>query len=74
MSGVLRRIPGPVRDEVTGVGADCIIRGGRGLCFVPLAKYHLGDRITQNGMGEACCTYGAEESCIQGICEVGGRT
>lgn len=26
VSGVMRRISGPVRDEVTGVGGDCTVR------------------------------------------------
>jgi hypothetical protein len=27
----------------------------------------LGDKVEKNGMGVACCTYGGEESFIQGF-------
>jgi hypothetical protein len=35
--------------------------------FVAFTKYHFGDKIKKNEMGEECSTYGGQEKCVQGF-------
>ena len=62
-NGVLRRIFGLERDEVTG--------DWRKLHYEELNDTLSGDQIEKNEMGRACSAYGGEERCIQGF---GGET
>jgi len=62
-NGVLRRIFGLERDEVTGEW--------RKLHYEELNDTLSGDQIEKNEMGRACSAYGGEERCIQGF---GGET
>jgi len=32
-----------------------------------LTKYHSGEQVEKNEMGEACSMYGEEERCVQGF-------
>jgi len=57
--GVLGRVFGPKRDEVTGNGENYILKN-----FV---IYCSGYKIEKNEMGGACSAYGGEEMCIQGF-------
>jgi len=59
---VLRRILGPMRDEVTGSGVKYIMRS---LMICTVHQYYSCDQAKKNEMGGARSTYGREERCIQ---------
>jgi len=59
---VLRRIFGPVRDEVTVEGRKVNNE---------ITKHYLGDQIDRNEIGWACGMYRGKKRCIHGC---GGET
>jgi hypothetical protein len=65
---VLRRIFGPKRDEVTGIGENLIMRS-----FIVCNAHPLlcGSKIEKNEMGETCSAYDGGERRAQGF---GGKT
>ena len=66
-NGVLRRVFGPKRDEVTGEWRKLHNEE----IFVLLTEYCAGGKIEKNEMGGACGVYGAGERGVQGS---GGET
>jgi hypothetical protein len=65
---VLRKIFGPVRDEVRG---EWTRLHKEGLYDVLLTKYYSGDEIKKNVMGGSCSMYWGLERCIH---DFGGET
>jgi hypothetical protein len=65
-SRVLRRIFGPIRDEVTEEW-----RMLHNEELNDLMQYCLGDQIQKDEVGGACSMYGEEERCIR---DLGGET
>jgi hypothetical protein len=57
---VLRRMFGPSRDEVTGVGENCVMRS---FITCNFAKYNL-NKVKEDEMDRACSTNRREEECI----------
>ena len=53
-TGVLKRIFGPKRDEVTGE----LRRLHNKELYALLTKYHSGDQVKKTEMGRTCGTYG----------------
>ena len=62
-NGVLRRVFGPMRDEVTGEWRKLHNDKLSDLYF--FTQYSAGGKIEKNEMGGACGAYGGEESCAQ---------
>ena len=62
---VLRKVFGPMRDEVTG---ECRRLRNEELCEVNFSsECFSGDKIRKNEMGGTCSTYGEKESYILGF-------
>jgi len=69
-NGVLRKIFGPKRDDVTGNEKGCIKKSSK-LRSLLLTKNYSAGEVKKNEMGRACGRYGGRERCTQGF---GGET
>jgi hypothetical protein len=56
---VLRRITGPKRDEVTGVGENCVMRS-----FITCTLCQVNDQVKEDERGRACSKNGGKDECI----------
>jgi hypothetical protein len=59
---VLRRIFGPKRNGVTERRKICVMRSKKPVLFT---KAYYGDKLKEDGMGEACSTQARGEKFVQ---------